>query len=117
VTELRRFPLRRLAVWGGLTITLALAGCGIKGPLEPPPSASLTDSKSSETSKKATSSEPRVASVKTEKSRVQQATRPKIITSGTPEEWTKNKEGKARSSKTRGKTEKPDEPFFLDWLL
>ena len=35
-------PFFRLALLGALGLTLALAGCGRKGPLDPPP-ASLTD--------------------------------------------------------------------------
>jgi predicted small lipoprotein YifL len=35
-------PFLRLALAGALGLTLALAGCGRKGPLDPPP-ASLTD--------------------------------------------------------------------------
>jgi predicted small lipoprotein YifL len=41
VPESRRL-LPRLAVFAALVAALALAGCGRKGPLDPPP-ASLTD--------------------------------------------------------------------------
>jgi predicted small lipoprotein YifL len=34
-------PLFRLALAGALAASLALAGCGRKGPLDPPPGASL----------------------------------------------------------------------------
>jgi predicted small lipoprotein YifL len=34
-------PFLRLAVAGALVATLGLAGCGRKGPLDPPPSASV----------------------------------------------------------------------------
>ncbi|HEY7232106.1 MAG TPA: lipoprotein [Pseudolabrys sp.] len=35
-------PFLRLALIGALAASLALAACGRKGPLDPPPSASLT---------------------------------------------------------------------------
>lgn len=34
-------PFLRLALIGTLAVTLGLAGCGRKGPLDPPPGASL----------------------------------------------------------------------------
>lgn len=37
----RSFPLLRLALVGALGLTLGLAACGRKGPLDPPPGASL----------------------------------------------------------------------------
>ena len=37
----RDLPLLRLALIGALAASLGLAGCGRKGPLDPPPGASL----------------------------------------------------------------------------
>ena len=47
-------PFFRLALLGALGLTLALAGCGRKGPLDPPP-ASLTDKHPAEGTKAAKS--------------------------------------------------------------
>jgi predicted small lipoprotein YifL len=41
LSPLRDRPVFRLAVIGALVATLGLAGCGRKGPLDPPPGASL----------------------------------------------------------------------------
>ena len=43
MTESHCLRLRRIASFGGLVLALALAGCGVKGPLELPPSANLAD--------------------------------------------------------------------------
>lgn len=42
MSSFRASPLLRLAMIGALAVTLGLAGCGRKGPLDPPPGASLT---------------------------------------------------------------------------
>ncbi|MDO8534281.1 MAG: lipoprotein, partial [Xanthobacteraceae bacterium] len=47
--ESSRPRLRRFANLGGLAVALALCGCGIKGPLEAPPSATLASSPPSAT--------------------------------------------------------------------
>jgi len=39
VTGLRNFTVRQGLVLGAMVVALGLAGCGRKGPLEPPPSA------------------------------------------------------------------------------
>ena len=41
MTDLRDSTLLRLALIGVLAASLGLAGCGRKGPLDPPPGASL----------------------------------------------------------------------------
>lgn len=41
MSSFRDRPLFRLAVIGMLAVALGLAGCGRKGPLDPPPGASL----------------------------------------------------------------------------
>jgi predicted small lipoprotein YifL len=43
VTRLCDRPFLRLAVIGALFAALGLAGCGRKGPLDPPPGASVAD--------------------------------------------------------------------------
>lgn len=123
--ECHLFLLRRPAVLAGLTVALVLAGCGIKGPLERPPSAELAASERSEATKDSTtakrtdasSTEPRVANVKSEKSKVQRVSRPGMTPPMTPEEWKKDPDRQSRSSKSKSAPEKPDEPFFLDKLL
>ena len=42
MSRFRDLPLTRLAAAGALIACLALAGCGRKGPLDPPPGASAT---------------------------------------------------------------------------
>lgn len=42
MTDFLERPFLRLALIGALAATLGLAGCGRKGPLDPPPGASLT---------------------------------------------------------------------------
>jgi predicted small lipoprotein YifL len=41
LSPLSKRPLFHLALIGALAVTLGLAGCGRKGPLDPPPGASL----------------------------------------------------------------------------
>lgn len=41
LSSFRDRPLLRIALIGALTATLGLAACGRKGPLDPPPGASL----------------------------------------------------------------------------
>ena len=117
--ESRLFHPRHLALLAGPIIALALTGCGIKGPLERPPSASLADSEDATTAKRSreSSTEPRVTTAKTEKSKVQKVKRPGVTPPMTPEEWKKDPDRQSRSTKSRSKPQKPDEPFFLDPLL
>jgi hypothetical protein len=42
---------------------------------------------------------------------------PGILPPKTPAEWKKDKDRQPGSSKQLGRPTKPDDPFFLDWLL
>ncbi len=139
--ESSRPRLRRFANVGGLALALALCGCGVKGPLEAPPSATLAASppsatpaaspssaisaasKKKDASKAKQESPPRTADLGSEKtptleqSRVKRVKTPGILPPKTPADWKKDKDRQPSASKQLGLPTKPDQPFFLDWLL
>lgn len=117
MTEPHCLRLRRLAFFGGLAFAFALAGCGVKGPLEPPPSANLADSESKVTSREKKETPPQTAGLSSETSRVQTVAEPSILPPKTPDEWKKDKDRQSRSSRKMGQPVTPTDPFFLDWLL
>ena len=157
--ESSRPRLRRFVNVGGLALALALCGCGVKGPLEAPPSATLAASppstpaaaslpsatpassppgtasaasppnatpaasKKKDASKAKQEGPPRTADLgsektpKLEQSKVKRVKTPGILPPKTPAEWKKDKDRQPSASKQMGLPTKPDEPFFLDWLL
>jgi predicted small lipoprotein YifL len=117
VTEPHRLRLHRLAFFGGLVLALALAGCGVKGPLEPPPSVNLAASESNLTSKEKKETQPQTTGLSSETSRVQTVAEPSIMPPKTPDEWKKDKDRQSRSSRKMGQPATPADSFFLDWLL
>ena len=134
--------LRHFANVGGIALALVLCGCGVKGPLEPPPpSATLASSppsvppavpapnatnaasKKKDASKAKQESTPRTADLGSEKtptleqSRVRRVKTPGILPPKTPADWKKDKDRQPKTSKQPGLPTKPDDPFILDWLL
>ncbi|MFY9685368.1 MAG: lipoprotein [Pseudolabrys sp.] len=53
-----RRPFLRLALIGALVASFALAACGRKGPLDPPPSASVAGEQAAPTGAQATRGQP-----------------------------------------------------------
>lgn len=115
--EPHRLRLHRLALFGGFVLALALAGCGIKGPLETPPSANLANSESNVTIREKKESLPQTAGLSPETSKVQTVPEPSIMPPKNPDEWKKDKDRQSRSSRKMGQPVAPADSFFLDWLL
>jgi predicted small lipoprotein YifL len=140
VTLERRSAL--LNAFAIVTVATALVACGVKGELEAPPRANLTDSKtdaavatetragvkaSAKTGTKtgATATGATAADVLaaqpesralTEQSVVQSKGYPTVLPRLPPEEWQKYRQEESQKAKTRSKT-KDDTPFFLDPIL
>jgi predicted small lipoprotein YifL len=108
-----RALLRLSAAFGGLAFALAIAGCGVKGALEPPPTAQLAASTDADTTTEQKAAPTRPAGVQSERSEVQRVRQPGVLPSGTPEQWKTKRERAAK----KGPSSKSEEPFVLDWLL
>ncbi|MFG1378107.1 lipoprotein [Xanthobacter autotrophicus] len=112
--------MRPLFVPLALCGTLALAACGVKGPLEPPPGAHVTPSTAPAAARPAVQ---QTASAKpaTAGAYAAPTSDGEILESATPHaEWQKKT---AAPGATTGESpllkdvKKPDQPFFLDGLL
>jgi predicted small lipoprotein YifL len=112
--------MRRAGLFPALAIfalSLALGACGVKGNLESPKAAAAPESAGSESVVVDSSQEKIFMS----ESRVVGVGAPKIIPTMPPELWATNKSAKGTaapaSAGQRPKSNAPDKPFVLDWLL
>ncbi|MDI4666238.1 lipoprotein [Xanthobacter autotrophicus] len=120
--------MRPLLVPLALCGTLALAACGVKGPLEPPPGAHVTPQATPPAAKPAvqqaaaTSAKPGTKpGATTDGTYVAPTSDGEILESATPHaEWQKKKTAPGAStgeSPLLKDVSKPDQPFILDGLL
>lgn len=84
---------------------VALAACGLKGPLEPPPEGATL-----------AATDARIETVPSEKSSVVRTGYPTVIPQIPPPEWTKPKNPQPTPPRVKQRVPR-DEPFLLDWLL
>jgi predicted small lipoprotein YifL len=123
--HLGRFPLiyrsNRLVPMTLLAGTLVLAGCGVRGPLEPPVgSENIASPNPLQTSVTSDSPGASVTSTQTQTATSKSFTSPV----GRQQEATKDKDGKEKKKRFRqgnvplsSEPVKPDRPFILDKLL
>ncbi|MEP9354452.1 lipoprotein [Xanthobacter sp. KR7-65] len=98
--------MRSLVTLMALCGTLALAACGVKGPLEPPPGAQVAAPPPQAPPSASTAATPRTAA--------------QFNDSATPHaDWQKQKTTGSSSSsqKLLQGVQRPDQPFILDGLL
>lgn len=100
-----------LPVLAAGVLALVLAGCGVKGALEPPSRAAADGTAEIEGSREK-------VVVYSEKSAVRRVGSPSVLPKVPPEAWTKSREREQTEGPQQvERRRKTDEPFFLDWLL